>query len=152
ISISQDSGEIHVQINDTFDRFFAQPIDRIEVYTQVGEDKVTVAPDVTTTVYVFGGVGNDTIQGGGGATVIVGGPGRNTLIGGSGPTILIGGAGHDTLVTGDGAALIVAGTTKFDANAEALRSLLAEWSRTDETFAQKTAHLTGGATGGQNVI
>lgn len=152
ISISQDSGEIHVQINDSFDHFFAQPISRIEVYTQVGKDKVTVAPDVTTTVFVFGGVGNDTIQGGGGATVIVGGPGRNTLIGGSSPTILIGGAGHDTLVTGAGAALVVAGTTKFDANAEALRSLLAEWSRTDETFAQKTAHLTGGATGGQNVI
>jgi phospholipase C len=152
ISISQDSGEIHVQINDSFDRFFAQPIDRIEVYTQEGKDKVTVTPDVTTTVYVFGGVGNDTIQGGGGATVIVGGPGRNTLIGGSGPSILIGGAGHEVIVTGDGAALAVAGTTKFDANAEALRSLLAEWSRTDETFAQKTAHLTGGATGGKNVI
>jgi phospholipase C len=152
ISISQESGEIHVQINDSFDHFFAQPISRVEVYTQAGKDKVTVAPDVTTTVYVFGGVGNDTIEGGGGATGIVGGPGRNTLIGGSGPTILIGGAGHATMVTGDGAALVVAGTTKFDANAEAWRSLLTEWSRTDETFAQKTAHLTGGATGGQNVI
>src|SRR5262249_60937073 len=53
---------------------------------------------------------------------------------------------------GYGAALLIAGTTRFDANVEAIRALEAEWSRTDETFAQKAADLTGGATGGLNVI
>jgi hypothetical protein len=64
----------------------------------------------------------------------------------------VAGSGHDKLQTGSGAALVIAGTTEFDANSQALRSLLAEWSRTDESFAQKVAHLTGGATGGLNVL
>jgi hypothetical protein len=74
------------------------------------------------------------------------------LTGGAGPSILIGGSGHDHIATGDGAALVIAGTTHFDANVEAIRALQAEWSRTDETFAQKLAHLDGGATGGLNVL
>jgi Ca2+-binding RTX toxin-like protein len=80
----------------------------------------------------------------------VGGSGHNTLIGGAGPSILIGGGGRDVLTAKAGAAILIAGTTDFDANAAALRALLTEWSRTDETYAQKVAHLSGGATGGKN--
>jgi phospholipase C len=152
ISITLDSGETHVQIGDSFDHFFAQPISRIEIYGQGGNDKISVAPDVTTPTYIFAGSGNDKVEGGGGQTVIVGGSGDNRLTGGGGPSIIIGGSGHDHLNTGDGAALVVAGTTAFDANFEALEALLAEWSRTDVTFAQKLAHLDGGATGGKNVL
>jgi Ca2+-binding RTX toxin-like protein len=152
ISVTQDSGELRVQINDSFDHFFAQPISRIEIYGQGGNDKITVAPDVTTAAYIFAGSGNNVIQGGGGATVEVGGSGNNRLFGGGGPSIQIAGSGRAMIETGSGATLAIAGSTEFDANAEALRTLLAEWSRTDETFAQKVAHLTGGATGGKNVI
>jgi phospholipase C len=155
ISISQDSGGIHVQINSqgvSFDQDFSQPISRIEVYGQDGNDSINVAPDVTNSVYVFGGNGNDTIQGGGGQTVIVGGSGDNVLTGGTGASIIIGGSGHEQLNTGAGSALLIAGTTNFDANAEALRALEAEWSRTDKTFAQKMADLIGGGPGGKNVI
>jgi hypothetical protein len=155
INISQDNGEIHVQITSkgvAYDHFFAQAISRIEIYGQGGNDKITVAADVTTPAYILAGNGNDRINGGGGQTVIVGGSGNNKIMGGAGPTIVIGGSGHEKLKTGSGAALLIAGTTKFDANVEALRVLEAEWSRTDETFAQKVAHLTGGATGGLNVI
>jgi phospholipase C len=155
IDITQDGGELHVQIKGrgtNFDHFFAQPISRIEVYGQGGNDRITVAPDVTTPAYIFAGSGNNTIQGGGGPTVIVGGSGDNLLTGGSSPSILIGGSGHERLTTGSAAALLIAGTTEFDANAEALRALEAEWSRTDETFAQKLAHLDGGAPGGKNVL
>jgi phospholipase C len=155
ISITQDSGELHVQITSKgldYDHFFAQSISRIEIYGQGGNDKITVAPDVTTPAFIFAGNGNDTIHGGGGPTVEVGGSGNDKLFGGDGPSILIGGSGRAKIETGAGATLAIAGTTQFDANSEALRVLLAEWSRTDETFAQKTAHLTGGATGGKNVI
>jgi hypothetical protein len=152
ISITQDRGEIHVQIKGSFDHFFAQPISRIEIYGQGGNDKTDVAPDVTTAVYVFTGDGNNIVTGGGGATVVVGGAGNNHLTGGSGASIIIAGSVHDKLQTGSGAALVIAGTTEFDANSQALRSLLAEWSRTDETFDQKVAHLTGGVTGGLNVL
>jgi acid phosphatase len=134
INITQDSGELHVQITGpgvNFDQFFAQPISRIEIYGQGGNDKITVAPDVTTAAYIFAGNGNDKITGGGGQTVIVGGSGNSTLIGGAGPSIIIGGSGHEKLKAGAGAALLIAGTTNFDADAEALRALAAEWSRTD---------------------
>jgi acid phosphatase len=155
IDISQDSGNVRVQIDGLgvdYDHFFAQSFSRIEIYGQGGDDKINVASDVTTPAYIFAGAGDNKITGGGGQTVIVGGSGDNILTGGSGPSIIIAGAGHDHLKTGSGAALLIAGTTTFDADVEALRALEAEWSRTDETFAQKAAHLTGGAAGGLNVI
>src|SRR5262249_59406334 len=104
ISITQDSGEIHVQINDSFDRFFAVPISRIEIYGQGGNDKITVAPDVTTPTFIFAGSGNNKITSGGGPTVVVGGKGKNDLIGGNGPSILIGGGGPPTDEKGGGSA------------------------------------------------
>jgi phospholipase C len=155
IRITQDGGAVRVQITSKgvdYDHFFSQAISRIEVYGQGGNDDIRVAKDVTIPAYLFAGDGNNTIVGGGGPTVIVGGSGNNVLTGGAGPSIIIGGSGHEKLKTGSGAALLVAGTTKFDANAQALRALEAEWSRTDETFVQKLAHLDGGATGGQNAL
>jgi phospholipase C len=155
IDVTQDSSEIRVQIRGKsvdFDHFFAQSLSRIEIYGQGGNDRINVASDVTTPTYIFAGDGNDRILGGGGETVVVGGSGNNRITGGDGPSILIGGSGHARIETGAGAALAIAGTTEFNANAEALRAIAAEWIRTDETFAQKVAHLTGGATGGMNVI
>src|SRR5262249_28086600 len=145
IDISQDSGNLRVQIDGpsvSYDQTFAQSFSRIEIYGQAGDDRITVASDVTTPAYIFAGSGDNRIPGGGGQTVIVGGSGDNVLTGGAGPSILIAGSGHDHLKTGSGAALLIAGTTRFDANVEAIRALEAEWSRTDETFAQKAADLT----------
>ncbi|HEV3143745.1 MAG TPA: acid phosphatase, partial [Gemmataceae bacterium] len=76
ISITQDSGEIRVQIDGggaEFDHFFAQPISRIEVYTQGGNDHVDIANAVTAPAFVFAGAGNDHVQAGGGTAVLVGG-------------------------------------------------------------------------------
>ncbi len=153
IRVTQDGGNLHVQIDGRgvhFDHFFAQPISRLEIYGQGGNDQIMVANNVTVPAFIFGGAGNDVIKAGGGATVAVGGAGRDTLIGGTGPSILIGGGGRDELKAGAGAAILIAGITKFDANLAALKALSAEWARTDETFAQKVAHLNGGATGGKN--
>jgi acid phosphatase len=153
INVTQDTGEIRVQITGpgvNYDHYFAQPISRLEIYTQGGNDHVTIDPGVTVPAYVFAGSGNDVLQGGGGPTVLVGGSGNNKLVGGAGPSILIGGAGHERLTGGSGSTLFIAGTTAFDANIEALEAIQAEWSRTDETYAQKVADLTGGATGGLN--
>jgi phospholipase C len=153
IRITQDSGNIRVQIDGSgihYDHFFAQSISRIEIYGQGGNDQITVAADVKIPVFIFAGTGNDTIQTGGGPSVVVGGKGHNVIKGGSGPSILIGGAGADQLTAGSGSTILIAGTTNFDANLDALKALEAEWSRTDETFAQRMAHLNGGVTGGKN--
>jgi phospholipase C len=156
IHISLDSGEIHVEITSNgvnFDHYFAESISRIEVYGQGGNDHITVDDAVTTPAFIFAGDGNDVLQAGGGASVLVGGNGNNELFGGAGPSILIGGSGHAGIHGGAGSSLLIAGTTKFDANAEALRALEAEWSQplsSTYTFATKVAHIEGGATGGRN--
>ncbi|HZY90888.1 MAG TPA: acid phosphatase [Gemmataceae bacterium] len=153
ISVTQDSGELHVQIRGrgvNYDHFFAQPISRLEVYGQGGNDVIFVAPDVTTPAFLFGGAGNSVLLAGGGPTVEVGGAGRDVLVGGRGASILIGGAGNDLLVAGAGGSILIGGTTKYDANIAALKALEAEWSRTDETYLQRVTHLNGGATGGLN--
>jgi acid phosphatase len=150
ISITKDNGEIHVQIDGKgvhYDHFFAQSISRIEIYGQGGNDHITVAADVTIPAFIFGGDGSDHIQAGGGATVIVGGDGHDVLKGGAGPTIIIGGQGHDILLAGSGPTILIGGTTNYDANIEALKALLTEWSRTDITYAQKVADLQTGVLG-----
>jgi phospholipase C len=153
ISISEDGGNIEVMIKSkgvNYDHFFAQAISRLEIYGQGGNDKITVDPAVTIPAFIFAGDGNNTIKAGSGPSVVVGGEGDNTLTGGSGLGILIAGAGKSQLKAGSGGTILIAGTTDFDANIAALKSLEAEWSRTDETYAQKVAHLDGGATGGKN--
>jgi phospholipase C len=153
ISITQDGGELHVQIDARgthYDHFFAQPISRLEVYGQGGHDAIVVADDVTTPAFLFGGAGNDVLKAGGGPTVAVGGAGHDVLLGGQAASILIGGAGRDLLGAGPGGSILIGGTTKYDANIAALKALEAEWSRTDETYLQRVTHLNGGATGGLN--
>jgi hypothetical protein len=108
---------------------------------------------------VTGGAGNDLLRGDDAANVLVGGPGNDilvggagndTLIGGDGRDILIGGLGSDTLLGGAGDDVLIGGTTAYDANYAALVALHAEWVRTDQTYAQRVAHLTdgGGLNGG----
>ena len=66
------------------------------------------------------------------------------LLAGSGRTILLGGTGSDTLTGGSNDDLLVHGTTAFDANTTALFALLAEWQRTDRTYARRIADLRSG--------
>src|SRR5262249_6901912 len=117
---------------------------------QGGDDHITVDEDVTQAAFLFGGDGEDHIEAGGGASVLVGGRGGDNLGGGRGGSILIGGGGRGKWRAGRGATGRIAGFTDFDANLKALKALETEWSRTDATYAQKVAHLTGGATGGLN--
>jgi hypothetical protein len=109
-----------------------------------------VAGGISNIQNVFGGAGNDFLTGSAtGNNILVGNGGNDTLTGvGSGYSILIGGDGSDTLTNnGSGAALMIGGKSSLDNNVTALLSLMSEWSRTDETTAQKLAHLTGTAGG-----
>jgi phospholipase C len=144
-------GEDGVPFDQTFDTT-RQTISRLEVYGQGGDDRITVADDVTIPAFLFGGNGEDRIRAGGGPTVVVGGGGEDTIIGGSGPSILIGGSEESKIRAGSGGSILIGGTTDFDSNAEALRALLKEWSSTSETFQQKMDHLTGAVPGGQNEL
>jgi hypothetical protein len=90
---------------------------------------------------VTGSNGDTMIVGDAGANVLNGGTGRNVLIGDGGSDMLTGG-GHDNILIGD--------STDWDANLTALQAIFAEWTRTDQSFEQRVAHLISPAPNGLN--
>jgi hypothetical protein len=103
-------------------------------------------------VVVLGEGGNDTLDGRAltVSSVLVGGPGNDTLYGGSGRNLLIGGLGSDTLHAGSGGDILIGGTTSYDTNLTALAYVMAEWDRTDVSYATRVAQLNGSQGGGLN--
>ena len=101
---------------------------------------------------LIGNAGNDTLNGGsGGNDVLVGGAGNDSLTGSvNGRNILIGGIGADVLRGGSGQDILIGGTTVYDTDVASLRSLMAEWKRTDQNYQQRINHLIGATSGGQN--
>jgi hypothetical protein len=103
----------------------APSIAGFEVNANGGDDKVSVAQNVSIPVTLRGGVGNDLLIGGGandrlegdeGADRLVGrrgnddvrgGLGDDTLLGGSGDDMLIGGPGEDRLLGGSGQDVLI---------------------------------------------
>jgi Ca2+-binding RTX toxin-like protein len=128
----------------------------------IGDDTLTGSsgPDV-----IYGGDGADTISGSTGnnlmfgqngadkitgSGVLVGGNDNDTLTPTSSRSISIGGSGSDIVKSaskkGD---ILIGGTTNFDTNPNALRSIYTEWS--SSTPAQtRIDHLTGLLSGGLN--
>jgi Ca2+-binding RTX toxin-like protein len=97
---------------------------------------------------VVGGAGNDTLVGNAAGNILIGGSATNVITAGSGRSLLIGGTGSATMKGGPADDILIAGTTSFDSNHAALMSILAEWQRTDKTYAQRIADLRNG--GGLN--
>jgi len=92
---------------------FDQSLSAIRIRGLAGNDVITVDAAIKTQVTAFGGLGNDTITGGGGSDFLYGGdmpqlkPISSTLIGvlqtaTDGDDILKGGGGSDTLYGGTG--------------------------------------------------
>jgi hypothetical protein len=86
---------------------------------------------------VTGSIGNDLLVGDAHANVLIGGTGRNVLIGGAGPDTL-----DASRATGDN--LLIGGRTDFDTSLSALDAILAEWTRTDLGFSDRSSDLTSG--------
>jgi len=80
----------------------APSIAGFEVNAGGGDDRVTVARQVTVPVTMRGGGGSDVLTGGAGDDKLVGGFGRDRLDGGLGDDLLVGGAGNDLLLGGPG--------------------------------------------------
>ncbi|HET8863050.1 MAG TPA: hypothetical protein VFM94_07355 [Solirubrobacterales bacterium] len=73
-----------------------------EVNSGDGDDRVTVAKDVSVPVTMRGGSGNDFLLGGAARDKLIGGPGDDRLAGWRGADLLYGGPGEDVLVGGPG--------------------------------------------------
>ncbi len=80
----------------------APPIAGFEVNAGGGDDRVTVARQVTVPVTMRGSAGSDVLTGGAGDDKLIGGYGRDRLVGGQGDDLLIGGEGNDLLLGGPG--------------------------------------------------
>jgi hypothetical protein len=120
-------------------------------------DVVKLTNGLSVQALIFGGNGGDTLDASGStaANVLVGGSGNDTLTGGSFNDVLIGGLGADTINGSAGDDIVIGGTTKYDSDQTSLLAIMAEWSRTDETYATRVSHLQAppkgkGATGGLN--
>jgi Ca2+-binding RTX toxin-like protein len=103
-----------------------------------------VGGSVTNAAWLFGGDGNDTLNGGNGPNVLLGGAGNDKLLGGSGRDLMIGGHGADQFVGNGGDDLMIGGTTAFDDNELALTAIDAEWT-SGHDFAPRIADLSGDA-------
>ena len=101
----QDSTLLRVIINgEVVD---TQPVDalrRVVVWAGSGDDTVRIGLTGQERIrtIVFGGLGDNHLEGGGGVDFLFGGPGSNFLAGGGGDDRLFGGHGNDTITGGDG--------------------------------------------------
>jgi hypothetical protein len=109
-----------------------------------------VLQGVRNIAVVRGGAGNNRLTGNSSFDILVGGAGGNIIQGGAQSSLLIGGSGPSRITGGDGGNIEVGGHTAYDGNFQALLSILAEWIRTDETYALKIAHIRGTLKGGLN--
>lgn len=87
----------------------APPIAGFEVNADGGDDKVSVAKDVTVPVTMRGGSGRDQLRGGRGADKLIGGAGDDRLVGWWGDDLLAGGPGDDVHLGGPGDDVIFSG-------------------------------------------
>jgi predicted extracellular nuclease len=154
IQISKAGGSVHVTLNNVSLGNFA-PSGVIIVDGQDGNDIITIASQISQTSVLYGGRGNDILNGGNGTSILLGGDGSDVLDSGNGRDILIGGAGSDTLAGGNGEDLLIAGSTSYDdrttANLQALLcAIQREWLRTDLAYQARINHLTGSTPGGLN--
>lgn len=100
---------------------------------------------------LFGGSGRDYLYGCQGADVIQGGDGDDYLEGGDGRDLLFGGLGIDHLVAGAGDDLLIGGTTSYDGDAAALRTLRDAWVA-PTSVAERAGQLAGGVGGGARLV
>jgi Ca2+-binding RTX toxin-like protein len=150
IVVSPAAGNgVTVSINGTTVGTFAltggAAFGRVIVNAGDGNDVVQLSGGLNVPALLFGGNGDDTLNAAGSiaANVLVGGAGNDNLTGGSGNDVLIGGLGADIINGSGGDDIVIGGTTKFDGNQTALCAIMAEWGRTDETYATRVGHLQG---------
>jgi hypothetical protein len=142
-----NTGAVEVVIDGVSQGTF-NPTGRIVVFGGAGNDILSIDQRSRLPAELYGGDGNDVLNAGGGGSILVGGAGDDVLAGGAGRDLLIGGAGADALAGMGDEDILIAGSTSHDGDPAALRALLAEWKRTDATYATRISHLRSG--GGLN--
>jgi hypothetical protein len=91
---------------------------RIVVAAIAGNDDVQVAGSINVDTALYGGPGNDRLNGGAGRNIEIGCEGDDELLAGKAGDLLVGGLGSDHIVGGNGNDILVAGTIVDGANVE----------------------------------
>ena len=139
IEYSRSTNQLHVEIeldeggqcddqNEISRTFNASSITRIVAWLLGGDDEYESDENVFLSQFVFGGAGNDEIQGGSGNDALLGGSGNDEIKGGQGRDVLVGGIGKDNLKGQSGDDVLIGGSV---ANADSLAAIdqaLASWS------------------------
>jgi hypothetical protein len=90
---------------------------------------------------VAGSGGDDQLTGNDVGNILLGGGGSDALTGGNGRSLLIGGTGSAVITGGADDDIIIGGKTSFDQDHASLASILADWQRTDKTYAERINDL-----------
>lgn len=138
-----------LQERNGFRTYDSSDIDLLFIFLCEGDDHVTVAGNVDISTLIYGGGGDDHINGGGGSNIILGGAGNDRIVGGSGRDILIGGTGIDRIIGGPGQDIITGSSTTYGfstgddllANSAALLAIQQEWNA-ETAQADRKANLS----------
>lgn len=90
------------------------PINSILIHLCEGDDEVDIDKGILIPATIFGGAGDDDLEGGGGDDVIYGEDGKDDVDGGEGNDILLGGAGNDKLDGDKGLDILLGGYGQDD--------------------------------------
>ena len=129
-------------IPEVYREFETSAVDQIISYLCQGDDRLTIAAQLSTPAIIHGDRGNDHLHAGGGPTVLLGGSGDDTLIGQLGRNILIGGTGIDRLIGGSRDDVLIGGSTTIDHNQDlALTSAVLLWTDPLVSYQVRSAAL-----------
>lgn len=103
IQITQTNGTI--SISGVAQTFSASGVNTIVIDGSEGNDTITVAANIATPTWIYGGGGSDTIRGGAGVNHIYGAGGNDTIVGGSGADAIYGGVGSNNVSAPAGASV-----------------------------------------------
>jgi Ca2+-binding RTX toxin-like protein len=109
ISIFQDPSNVIVNNRGTITSWSVAAVGSIRVNGGDGDDSITLNPGVNKPAVIYGGRGNDVIQGGDGNDCVYGGEGADQLDGRGGIDYLYGQQGNDALTGGAGADYLYGG-------------------------------------------
>jgi Ca2+-binding RTX toxin-like protein len=147
-------GILAVGIDDTagggleFVQVYAEPIDRVVIFGQAGNDDINAA-GAPVPVEIYGGEGGDRLIGGSGNDILVGGGGADRISGNGGRDVLIGGRGADRVLGDADEDVLIGGYTAHDGDVLALRKISAEWGST-RSYATRVSNLRGLTNSGVN--
>jgi Ca2+-binding RTX toxin-like protein len=102
IQISSSGAELTVAISKQSFQFNTADVASILIDGGGGNDRITIDDGVILDAVIYGGSGNDRMQGGGGDDTIYGDRGNDRVFAGSGDDVVQGGVGNDQIFGGAG--------------------------------------------------